>query len=241
MQFLFDLHTHTTASGHAFSTLKENIEEARKKGLLALGTSDHSSAMEGAPSPKFFKNYRAISDEIMGIRIYKGVEVNIMDFDGLLDMPDNILKTMDYAIASLHSACIRSGTREENTQALLGAMRNPFVKIIGHPDDDRYPIDQEKVVRGAALNHVVLEINSASSSPKTGRLNAAKNIPSLLKLCKKYGVHVIAGSDAHIWYDVGNLEASRQYIEEADFPEELVINTNMDYLSYVLLTHEKNE
>ncbi len=51
MELLFDLHTHTVSSGHAFSTLKENIEEARKKGLLALGTSDHASAMEGAPTP----------------------------------------------------------------------------------------------------------------------------------------------------------------------------------------------
>jgi putative hydrolase len=234
MKLLFDLHTHTITSGHAFSTLKENIEEAARKGLLAMGTSDHSSAMEGAPTPKFFKNYRAIDREIMGVRIYTGVEVNIMDYDGLLDMPDSLLRTMDYAIASLHSACIESGNREENTRAIIGAMRNPFVKIIGHPDDDRYPIDLEKVVRAAALHNVALEINSASPSGKTGRIGAAKNIPRLLELGKKYSVHVIAGSDAHIWYDVGNLDAAKNFLEAAAYPEELVINTNLEYMAYIL-------
>ena len=125
MELLFDLHTHTVSSGHAFSTLKENIEEARKKGLLALGTSDHTSAMEGAPTPKFFSNYRAIGREILGVRIFRGVEANVMDYSGRLDMEEKLLQEMDYVIASLHSACIRPGTQEENTDALIGAMDNP--------------------------------------------------------------------------------------------------------------------
>lgn len=235
MKLLFDLHTHTVSSGHAFSTLKENIEEARRKGLLALGTSDHAPAMEGAPTEKFFKNYRAIGDEIMGVRIFTGVEANIMDYTGRLDMRDSLLCQMDYVIASLHSACIHSGSREENTNAILGAMDCPYVKIIGHPDDDRYPIDREKVVQAAAAKNVALEINSASASPKTGRLNADVNIPDLLRLCKQYRVHVICGSDAHIWYDVGNLDASLSYLKKADFPEDLVLNTRLEGLEYVLL------
>ena len=235
MKLLFDLHTHTVSSGHAFSTLKENIEEARRKGLLALGTSDHAPAMEGAPTEKFFKNYRGSEDTILGVRIYTSVEANIMDYAGRLDMQDKLLCQMDYVIASLHSACIHSGSREENTNAIIGAMDNPYVKIIGHPDDDRYPINQEAVVKAAAEKNVALEINSASSSPKTGRLNAAVNIPKLLELCKQYKVHVIAGSDAHIWYDVGNLDASLAFLKKADFPEELVLNTNLKGLEYVLL------
>ena len=139
MQFLFDIHTHTMASGHAFSTLKENVEEARAKGLLAFGTSDHAPAMPGAPGPIFFKNYKAIPREIMGLAVYTGVEANIMDFEGHLDMTDDMLARMDYVIASLHLPCIKAGTREENTNALIGAMQDPYVKIIGHPDDDRYP------------------------------------------------------------------------------------------------------
>ena len=57
MKLLFDLHTHTVASGHAFSTLKENIEEAAAKGLKAMGTSDHYSAMPGSAQPIYFTNF----------------------------------------------------------------------------------------------------------------------------------------------------------------------------------------
>ena len=51
---------------------------------------------------------------------------------------------LDYAIASLHQPCIKSGTMiPQNTDAYLGAMKNPAIHIIGHPDDSRYPIDYD--------------------------------------------------------------------------------------------------
>lgn len=78
MKLLFDLHTHTVASGHAFSTLKENIEEAAAKGLKAMGTSDHYSAMPGSAQPIYFTNFKAIKEKILGVRIFTGMEANIM-------------------------------------------------------------------------------------------------------------------------------------------------------------------
>lgn len=234
MELLFDLHTHTAASGHAFSTLKENIEEAAKKGLRAIGTSDHSSFMPGAADPIFFGNYKAIRDEIMGVRIFTGVEANIIDLEGNLDMEEALLKKMDYVIASLHVPCVKAGTRQENTSALIGAMKNPYVKIIGHPDDDRYPLDYEALVSAAAGEEVALEINNSSLSERSGRLNAEQNIPVMLSYCKKYRVPVIVGSDAHIFYDVGNLEQAKALLAACDFPEELVLNTKMEYLARVM-------
>ena len=79
MKLLFDLHTHTVASGHAFSTLKENIEEAAAKGLKAMGTSDHYSAMPGSAQPIYFTNFKAIKEKILGVRIFTGMEANIID------------------------------------------------------------------------------------------------------------------------------------------------------------------
>ena len=96
MKPLFDLHTHTTASGHAFGTLKENIEEAAKKGLAAMGTSDHSKNMPGTCDPIYFGNYKVVRDEIFGVRIYTGMEANIIGYDGRIDMSDGMLKKMDY-------------------------------------------------------------------------------------------------------------------------------------------------
>ena len=58
MKIYFDMHTHTTASGHAFSTFKENVEEAAAKGLFALGMSDHAPAMPGSAHPIYFTNFK---------------------------------------------------------------------------------------------------------------------------------------------------------------------------------------
>ena len=214
MKLLFDLHTHTVASGHAFSTLKENIEEAAAKGLKAMGTSDHYSAMPGSAQPIYFTNFKAIKEKILGVRIFTGMEANV--------------------IASLHVPCVKAGTREENTNALIGAMKNPYVKIIGHPDDDRFPLDYEKLVKAAAKEKVALEVNNSSFSPRTGRLNADKNLPVMLSFCKKYKVPVIVDSDAHIFYDIGNLDRAKEMLEACEFPKKLILNTKLKGLSYVL-------
>ena len=216
MKLLFDLHTHTVASGHAFSTLKENIEEAAAKGLKAMGTSDHYSAMPGSAQPIYFTNFKAIKEKILGVRIFTGMEANIIDLEGKLDAEEAVLKKMDYVIASLHVPCVKAGTREENT------------------NDDRFPLDYEKLVKAAAKEKVALEVNNSSFSPRTGRLNADKNLPVMLSFCKKYKVPVIVDSDAHIFYDIGNLDRAKEMLEACEFPKKLILNTKLKGLSYVL-------
>ena len=176
MKLLFDLHTHTVASGHAFSTLKENIEEAAAKGLKAMGTSDHYSAMPGSAQPIYFTNFKAIKEKILGVRIFTGMEANIIDLEGKLDAEEAAVMNMDYVIASLHVDCVR----ELRWNTHLGSFVIYYVKIIGHPDDDRFPLDYEKLVKAAAKEKVALEVNNSSFSPRTGRLNADKNLPFML-------------------------------------------------------------
>ena len=100
MKLLFDLHTHTVASGHAFSTLKENIEEAAAKGLKAMGTSDHYSAMPGSAQPIYFTNFKAIKEKILGVRIFTGMEANIIDLEGKLDEIHVIYTNMENAVTN---------------------------------------------------------------------------------------------------------------------------------------------
>lgn len=239
MQMLFDLHTHTIASGHAFSTLKENIQEAKDKGLKAVGISDHSGGIPGAANELYFGNGKAVKDNIMGLDVFFGIEANIIDFDGNLDVKESILQKMDYVIASLHVPCINSGSSKQNTNAIIGAMQNPFVKIIGHPDDDRFPLIYDDLVKAASKYNVALEINSSSMSERTGRKNADKNIPILLDFCKKYNVPIIVGSDAHIYYDVGNMQVAKKLLNTCNFPEELVLNSKLENLKYVINNTQK--
>ncbi len=234
MKALMDLHTHTISSGHAYSTLKENIEEARDKGLKVLGVSDHAISMPGTAHEYYFNNLKVIKDEIMGVRILKGIEANIMDYEGRIDVQEELALELDYVIASMHPPCVAPGTIEENTNALIKVMDNPYVKIIGHPDDSRFPLDYEKVVLAAKEKNMVFEMNNTSISPKSFRRNARENQITLLNLCKEHGVKIIMGSDAHIYYDVGEFSYCYELLKEIDFPEKLVLNFNMDSLEYIL-------
>ena len=218
MKPIIDLHCHTIASGHAYSTLKENIDEAKEKGLKYLGVSDHAPEMPGSTHPFYFGNLGVIKEEINGIKILKGIEANIIDFYGNLDIPEDVVG------------------KEENTKAVLCAMENEEVKIIGHLDDSRYPVDYEKVVKKAKETNTLLEINNSSLRPNSFRVGATQNAQELLSLCKKYNVKVILGSDAHIYYQVGAFENCERILKEVDFPGNLVVNYSEEYIKEIFFT-----
>ncbi|MCR5834122.1 MAG: phosphatase [Selenomonadaceae bacterium] len=228
MKDLLDVHIHTTASGHAYSTLTEVITAAKVKGLKLVGIADHSPMMPGATHDFYFINFSVIPRESQGIKIAMGAELNIIDYSGSTDLPAQILKKIDYAVASLHNPCIDPGSVEENTAAIIGAMRNPHVVIIGHPDNPKYPIDYDAVARAAKDNGVLLELNNSSYNPNGARNGSIAKAKLLLAACKKYRTTVIMGSDAHIDSDVGNHIYSQKVLADNNFPEELVINSDID-------------
>ena len=228
MKDLLDVHTHTNFSGHAYGTLRENISAAKSKGLELVGISDHAPNMPGSAHNYYFLNFKVIPREIDGIKILMGAELNIIDYSGSTDLPAQILKRLDYAIASLHNPCIDVGSVEENTAALIGVMRNPHVVIIGHPDNPLYPVDFDRVAKAAEENRVLLEINNSSYNSVGYRAGSRDNAKFMLAACKKYGTAVIMGSDAHIDVDVGNHELSKEVLRENNFPAELVVNYDVE-------------
>ena len=230
MDDILDLHTHTIASGHAYNTLYEMARSAADKGVRLYGCSDHAPAMPGSCHEFHFVNFKVIPRELFGIHILMGCELNIMNYNGKIDLANRYLKRMDYAIASIHEPCYRSGTAKENTAAYLGAIANPYVNIIGHPDDGRFPIEYEPIVEAAARHHKLLEVNNSSLHPQSPRPQARENYLTMLELCKQYRVSIIMNSDAHIEADVGNHGLAMQLLEEVSFPEELVVNTSFEKL-----------
>ena len=156
MRDILDLHTHTIASGHAYNTINEMIRAAVGGGLKVLGITEHGPAMAGTCSNIYFQNLKVLPREWNGMRILYGVELNILDFEGHVDLPEHILEELDVVIASMHLPCFTGGTKAENTRAYLNVMKNPYVRIIGHPDDGRYPVDYKALVEGAKENNVLL-------------------------------------------------------------------------------------
>lgn len=232
--FKLDVHTHTVASGHAYSTIIENARVAKEKGLEVLGMSDHAPALPGSAYLFAINNLKILPDVIEGVRILKGVEANIISYNGDIDLSPREVANLDYVIASLHIPCINPGSKSENTKAIIGAMKNPAVKIIGHPDDDRYPKDFVEIVKAAKHYNKLIELNNTSLNPNGFRSNARDIILHYLDLCAKEGVRIICNSDAHFAYDVGNFSYCQEVLEASGFPKELVINHNTEeFLAFI--------
>ncbi len=229
MKYFMDLHTHTVASGHAYSTLQESIAAAKEMGLKCLGISDHGPEMLGGPHVMYFWNLKIVPRQYGELKLLCGAEANIMDMEGRLDLDDFTLSRLDYCIASMHGPCFKAGTAKENTDAAIKAMKNPYVKILGHPDDSRYPMEYERLVQAAIDERVLLEVNNSSLHPLAARQGAKENILTMLRLCKKYQCPVILGTDSHISYTIGNFEWVEELLEEVDFPQELIVNTRKNY------------
>lgn len=230
MRDILDVHTHTLVSGHAYNTMTEMIRTAQEKGLEVYGITEHAPQMPGTCGEFYFHNLKVVPRQHGDLEVLLGVELNILDEHGTVDMKEADLMKMDVAIASLHTPCIKPGSRGWNTECVINTIKNPHINVIGHPDDGRYPLDYEAVVQAAKEYHTLLEINNNSLNPRGVRQNARENDLTILRLCKQYGVSIIMGSDAHYHEDILNHQNCLTLIEEVDFPEELIANTKKERL-----------
>lgn len=234
MKYRIDTHTHTIASGHAYNTLDEMTRYAAETGVEYLGITEHAPKMPGSCQLLYFGNLKVVPRKKFGVHRLMGCEANIIDLNGRIDLEKYGLRQCDIVIASFHIPCVKAGTKEENTHALIEAMKNPYVNIIGHPDDSRYPVEYEAIVKAAREHHVLLELNNTSLKPEGPRSGARENDLTMLDLCKRYDVCISLGSDAHVEEDICNFDLAQELLEEVDFPDCLVANSDIELLQSYL-------
>lgn len=235
MEIKIDTHSHTLASGHAYCTTKEMAAMAARKGLEGLAITEHAPEMVGSCGLYYFQNMRIIPRKMEGIELLMGVELNIMDESGTVDLPESVIRTLDIAIASVHPPCYgKSRGKEQNTQTYVSAMKKDYIDIIGHPDDGRYAPDYDVLARVAKETGTLLEINNSSLRPGGFRENTFENALEMLRCCKKYGTMITLGSDAHIDTEIGDTTYSDRVLQAAEFPEELIANTSLARLRAAL-------
>ena len=228
MKIELDVHTHTIASGHAFSTLQEMAQAAAGKGLKVLGITEHSPGIPGTCHPIYFRNLHVVPRRMYGIELLLGAEINILDGKGNLDLDEDYMKMLDIRIAGIHSLCYKHGTIDENTHGMVQAIRNPFIHIISHPGDGTAALHFEPMVVAAKEHHTLLEINNSSLKPTRNKPDARENNLTILRLCKKYEVPVILGSDAHISFDIARYDNLYELLQLTGFPEELIMNRDVN-------------
>ena len=221
---LLDLHTHSIASGHAYSSIQEMAQAAAQKGLQILGITEHAPSLPGACESIYFRNLHVIPRLMYGVRLLMGVELNILDTHGTLDLDERHYRCCDLRIAGVHILCWQGGTRLQNTDGMLAAIHNPWTHIISHPGDGTAELLFEPIVLAARETQTLLEINSSSMIPLRNKESARPNNLEILRLCRKYDVPIILGSDAHISFSIADYQYALPLLAETDFPDELVMN-----------------
>lgn len=238
MKFETDLHIHTIASGHAFSTVKEIAQTASERGLKLVGITDHGPKMPGGPHEYYFYQLLGLPRFIAGVEVLRGVEANIIDICGNLDLPERLLLELDLVLAGFHEYCgYESASVEENTEAMIAAIRNPFVHIVCHPGNPVFPVDIEKVVLATKRAGKVLELNNASFS--FSRQGSAPRCRQFANLAKKHNTLVAVSSDSHFCYTVGQYEHAMDVIQATGIKGETVLNTTAAKVKNYLNQHKK--
>ncbi|HEY0031100.1 MAG TPA: PHP domain-containing protein [Bacteroidia bacterium] len=191
------LHNHSTYSD-GMNTLKEMAEYCKELGYEYLGMCDHSQSAfyaEGLKPDRVLQQHAEIDElngELFPFKIFKGIESDILN-DGSLDYAEEVLKSFDFIVASVHSNL--KMTEEKATARLLKAIENPYTTILGHPTGrlllsrPGYPIDHKKIIDACAANGVVIELNAHPY-----RLDIDWR---WIQYCLECGVKISINPDAH--------------------------------------------
>jgi len=244
--FACDVHTHTLASIHAYSTLGECVAAARAAGLELLSSTDHYSCMISSSlhvrDYAYFINFDMWPRVWDGVYVMRGVEADIVDLQGNLfgwnipvregitgraypserTLKDIVWRDIDYAIASIHDGTFTEGASlAKTTEMYVRALEDPKILILGHAGRSGVPFELDPVLLAAKERGKLIELNEHSFSAQYGderRMTCRR----IAERCAELGVMISTGTDAHIACDVGRFDAVAALLDEIHFPEELI-------------------
>lgn len=220
-----DFHMHTTWSDGAHS-IEEMVEASRTKGYTHIVITDHSNYLKvanGLSKERLLKQMETIKEinaKYTDIEVFSGTEMDILP-DGSLDFEDDILKQLDFVIASIHSSF--SQPQEKIMERLQTAMKNPYVHMIAHPTGriieqrDGYNPDVPTLIEWAKEYGKILELNA---SPYRLDLKTEH-----LKLAVEAGVPIAINTDAHHIDQLKYMDIGVRYAQKAWLHKENVVNT----------------
>ncbi|USD35302.1 MULTISPECIES: phosphatase [Vibrio] len=235
MNIVVDSHTHTIASGHAYSTIIENALESKNKGLKLLCTTDHAPEMPGAPHYWYFNNQRILPRFLHQVGILRGVEANTLNIEGDLDLPPSSYQHLDWVIASFHEPVYKPATTRQHTQTLINVIESGKVDALGHLGNPNYPFELRTVLECAKQHNVAIEVNNTSLTGKS-RKGSDVRCSEIVELGSQVGVYFTTGSDAHFCHEIARLDLAKKLLQQHKVAEEKVITTSTArFLNFLLL------
>lgn len=239
MDIVVDSHTHTIASGHAYSTIIENATASKEKGLKLLCTTDHAPEMPGAPHYWFFNNQRILPRFLHDVGIVRGVEANILNIEGCLDLAPSSYQHLDWVIASFHEPVFSPATEDIHTQTLVNVIQSGKVDVLGHLGNPNYPFDIKTVLESAKVHNVAIEVNNTSLTGKS-RKGSDVRCSRIVEIGKEVGVYFTTGSDAHFCEEIAKLDLAVALLERYGVAQEKIITTSTARFLSFLLQRGKN-
>ena len=225
MKFAVDTHTHTHASGHAYSTLIENAKAAKEHGLTLFCTTDHASSMPGSPYYWFFINQKVLPRFIEGVGVLRGIEANIMNADGEIDIHPSVYCHLDWVIASFHAPVCPPTDKATHTETLINVIESGNVDALGHLGNPSFDFDFEKVITCAKKNHVAIEINN-SSLKGFSREGSIERCYEIARVAKEVGAYITTGSDCHFCDTIGKFAETETLLDKVGVPREQIITSS---------------
>jgi DNA polymerase (family X) len=220
-----DVHMHTVETDGR-NTIEEMAEAARERGYEYMAITDHSKNLAFANgltderALAHIERIRAAEKKIGGIRIFAGIEVDILG-DGSLDLSDSVLEQMDIVIASVHS--LFNQDRMQMTERLLKAISNPNTSLLGHPTGrlllrrDAFQFDLDAILKAAAEDKVAMELNSYPDRLDLSDVH--------LRLAKQHGVKIVINTDSHHTSHMEKLRYGVTQARRAWLTKDDVLNT----------------
>lgn len=217
-----DLHMHTVASTHAYSTLHDYIAQAKRKGSnsLLLPTTGPIWPMRRITGILLIcvsgrgwwmaLAFCAVSKPISKIP------------EGEIDCTGPMLNSLDLIIAGFHEPVFPPQDKATHTEAMIATIASGAVHIISHPGNPKFPVDIPAIAAAAAKHHVALEINN--SSFVSSRIGSEDNCRAVAAAVRDAGGWVALGSDSHTAFTLGEFSECRKILDAVGFPEERILN-----------------
>lgn len=235
MKLEVDTHTHTLASGHAYSTIIENAKAAKENGMKMFCTTDHADSMPGAPHYWFFMNQSVLPRFLSDIAIIRGIESNILNPEGDVDIHPRAFEKLDWAIASFHEPVFAPVDKATHTKTLINVIKGGKVDALGHLGNPSFDFDFEEVIGCAKEHNVAIEIN-ASSLKGHSRVGSIERCYKIAEVARDLGAYITTGSDAHFCDAIGRLELAENLLETVRMPsEQIITSTPRQFLSFLEL------
>jgi putative hydrolase len=216
-----DLHTHTFFSACGIHTHLEILTRAKALGMTAVAITDHGSALSPRVSSPFFDR---LNHPLDGIRLLKGMECNLLNDKGEIDLEPERLRYLDVVLLGIHPNTPRGLGEAAYTDMMLAAIqKNAAIDILTHLNDESYPVRFEAVIEAATARGIAIELNNSKTLLRRSPDSLTRK---LISVSKTKGARMVITSDMHAIEELGADSAVKPFLIEQDFPIERVVSSS---------------